>query len=350
MENGVVRVQHKHFSRDAWGPAEGHLCLQSLPSTTEKPDLAEVFPADSRELRALEDFIVYKESCVQRHIHIEENLVAIGRTEQFIEYLKEFPTSDRSAEKEQPFWPSTTEGNEGENVQVNAPNDGRDEVNMMSAEVQSIMATMPNPEARGYFGPRRNKPAQVSGTRAPRRRRTNEGTETVATTRAEVEEDPFPMFEPQEDLQVGQFVALSVEATELRAGVPFYVGKILEFGQRSWASKVKVLWYWPILRARGGRGKSSSADRYANCMEALWEPSGERHGWVEKEAAIFSWNDIPRRSRNGSVTVNNVPVHGELTEKEISIPALAKPHLLEYIAMQVEELDNERLQNDINAY
>jgi hypothetical protein len=37
-------------------------------------------------------------------------------------------------------------------------------------EVGLIMATMPNPEARGYFGPRRSRPATIPGTRAPRRR------------------------------------------------------------------------------------------------------------------------------------------------------------------------------------
>jgi hypothetical protein len=61
VENGVPRVQHKHFSKDAWGPAEAHLCLTSLPNTMEKPELAEVFSADQRELRALDEFIVYKE-------------------------------------------------------------------------------------------------------------------------------------------------------------------------------------------------------------------------------------------------------------------------------------------------
>jgi hypothetical protein len=35
VENGMPRVQHKHFSKDAWEPAEGHLCLTSLPNTME---------------------------------------------------------------------------------------------------------------------------------------------------------------------------------------------------------------------------------------------------------------------------------------------------------------------------
>jgi hypothetical protein len=47
------------------------------------------------------------------------------------------------------------------------------------AEVGLIMATMPDPEARGYFGPRRNRPATVPSTRAPRRRATSVGSLTV---------------------------------------------------------------------------------------------------------------------------------------------------------------------------
>jgi hypothetical protein len=47
------------------------------------------------------------------------------------------------------------------------------------AEVGLIMATMPDLEARGYFGPYRNRPATVPSTRAPRRRATSVGSLTV---------------------------------------------------------------------------------------------------------------------------------------------------------------------------
>jgi hypothetical protein len=53
MESGVPRVQHKHFCKDAWGPADGHLCLTSLPSTMEKPNLTEVFVQMSESLGCL---------------------------------------------------------------------------------------------------------------------------------------------------------------------------------------------------------------------------------------------------------------------------------------------------------
>ena len=81
VESGVPRVQHKHFSTDALGPTYGHLCLTSLPSTMEKPNLTRVFCADERELRALDDFIAYKERYVERLQNVEKNLQAIEETQ-----------------------------------------------------------------------------------------------------------------------------------------------------------------------------------------------------------------------------------------------------------------------------
>jgi hypothetical protein len=99
-----------------------------------------------------------------------------------------------------------------------------------TAEVGLIMATMPDPEARRYFGPRRSRPATIPGTRAPRRRATSTSPVTVGAGTNAGGEDRFPAFNPGTDIRVGHFVALTVEQEELRAGVPFYVGKVLEFG------------------------------------------------------------------------------------------------------------------------
>jgi hypothetical protein len=76
----------------------------------------------------------------------------------------------------------------------------------------------------------------------------------------------------------------------------------------------------------------------------------ERHGWVMKEATIFSWKDVPTRTRAGVVYGNEVRVYGVTTEAEIMIPVQAKPHLLEYMDLQMEALDEERLRNDLDAY
>jgi hypothetical protein len=45
-----------------------------------------------------------------------------------------------------------------------------------------------------------------------------------------------------------------------------------------------------------------------------------------------------------------VPMHGVEIEQHIIIPKQAKPHLLEYIAMQVEDVDDEGLQNELENY
>ena len=82
----------------------------------------------------------------------------------------------------------------------------------------------------------------------------------------------------------------------------------------------------------------------------FWEPSSEGHGWIVKDAAIFSWENAPIRTRGGLVHENNMPVHGKLMEVKIKISTEAKPHLVEYIALQLEEMDNERLENDLDAY
>jgi hypothetical protein len=78
-------------------------------------------------------------------------------------------------------------------------------------------------------------------------------------------------------------------------------------------------------------GSASNIARYGNCMEAQWEPSRERHGWVMKEATIFSWEDVPRRTRAGVLHGNEVWVYGVTTKVEVQIPVATKPHLLEYM-------------------
>jgi hypothetical protein len=69
-----------------------------------------------------------------------------------------------------------------------------------------------------------------------------------------------------------------------------------------------------------------------------------------KEAAIFSWKDVPTRTRANVVYGNKVWVYGVTTEAEIMIPIQAKPHLLEYMDLQMEALDEKCLRNDLDAY
>jgi hypothetical protein len=350
MESSVPRVQHKHFSTDAWGLADGHLCLTSLPSTMEKPNLAEVFPADERELRVLDDFIAYKKRCVERLQNVEKNLQAIDEIRWLKQYLEDFPRADRGTQKALPFWLHEQERNVMDESETGEVVHTEADSNRTSTEVGLIMATMPNPEAGGYFGPKRSRPSTASVTRAPRRRASTAAEQTVGASSGGGVPDRFPPFNPKSDIHVGQFVVFTMEHDELHAGVPFYVGKVVDFGQWTWVEKIKVMWYWPAMRAGVQTGSGCNTARYRNCMEASWKPSFERHRWVVKEAEIFSWEDVPTRTRGGLIHEDNVRVHGVLIERKIKIPAHEKPHLVEYIAVQMEAMDDERLQNDLNAY
>jgi hypothetical protein len=59
---------------------------------------------------------------------------------------------------------------------------------------------------------------------------------------------------------------------------------------------------------------------------------------------------VPRRTRARAVHGNKVQVYGVTTEAEVQIPIAAKPHLLEYMDLQIEALDEQRLRNDLDAY
>jgi hypothetical protein len=69
-----------------------------------------------------------------------------------------------------------------------------------------------------------------------------------------------------------------------------------------------------------------------------------------KEATIFSWEDVPTRTRTGVVQGNDVWVYGVATKTKVKIPAYSKPHLLEYIDLQMEAFDEEHLRSDLDAY
>ena len=111
----MTRVQFKHFSKDAWGPTEGHVCLKSLSNPTDKPTLSKVHRIEERELKALDKFIAYKRRCLVRGLqNVEKNLQAIEETEWLKEYLEHFPDANREAQRALPFWPHEQDKNGGE--------------------------------------------------------------------------------------------------------------------------------------------------------------------------------------------------------------------------------------------
>ena len=111
---------------------------------------------------------------------------------------------------------------------------------------------------------------------------------------------------------------------------------------------MKVCWYWPIIEEEVVDGPGSSAQRYANCMDSLWKPFGESHSWVEKETCIFSWVDKPERTTSSACRLRKRNVFGMQVESKIRILQSAKAHILEYIAMQSEAIDDERMQEALN--
>ena len=127
---------------------------------------------------------------------------------------------------------------------------------------------MSDPDARGYFGPCRNRLATVLGTRAPKERATSASPLIGGASTSEGGKDRFLAFNPKTNIRVGHFVAFSIEQEELRAGIPFYVGKVLEFGKERWGKKMKVIWYWPCPRVGMQIDSASNIAQYGNCMEA----------------------------------------------------------------------------------
>ena len=59
---------------------------------------------------------------------------------------------------------------------------------------------------------------------------------------------------------------------------------------------------------------------------------------------------MPARSRSAVLKSKLISIHGVQTENQMTIPSEAKPHILEYIAMQMVGMDDERLQNELEVY
>ena len=93
-----VKVQHKHYCKDALRPEIGDQALRTLSDRISKSDYAMVYAADERELKALGDFIAYKEKCIQRFQHVEVNHDAKEQAIRLKQYLTEFPRKDRDAD------------------------------------------------------------------------------------------------------------------------------------------------------------------------------------------------------------------------------------------------------------
>jgi hypothetical protein len=144
-----------------------------MPSRPGKPSLAPLKEADLRELRALADFIAYKERALQRLQYVECNIQGIEDTRWLQKYLKEFPLADRSEATVGSFWPdeNTYLGIQIEDLEETQDPENRqhesDAPRIEEVVNNQIMVLLPNPAPRGFFGPKRLRPLTAAVTKAP---------------------------------------------------------------------------------------------------------------------------------------------------------------------------------------
>jgi len=115
VENGLVCMQHKHFSSDERGPIQGHLCMNSLLGVAEKLELTQVFAVDQREIKVLDKFVA-QGKFLQRGINPKKNFEAVQKTRLFKDYLSDFLQSNRERFRDLPFWPSNVSNENDDGV------------------------------------------------------------------------------------------------------------------------------------------------------------------------------------------------------------------------------------------
>jgi hypothetical protein len=323
-----------------------------MPIHLGKPSLAPLKEVDSWELKVLADFIAYKE-CVLQHLqYVERNLQAIEDTRWLQNYLKEFPWADKSEAAVGSFWadeyaylgtqmegPEETQGTENRHH-------GSEASRIEEALNYQILALLPDPSPRGFFGLKRLRPSTTSVTKAPQRMNT-ERTSSIARPFA-MEEDPFPEFDSHKHVEIGHFVAMCVTRDDVLSRIPFFLGKVIRFyGKREQQGDMWVIWYWLEERTRRWDQDGDIRNLYANCLNSAWIPTNEEHDWILIELGRVSWAHVSKTNRLGESIEDMTMVYRISTEKKICILHLVKPHLLELIAQQSDQWDDERLQYDI---
>lgn len=124
-------------------------------------------------------------------------------------------------------------------------------------------------------------------------------------------------------------------------------GKVIELRKFWWATRMKVIWYWPIMRA-GWLTNQAPMHLGISILATSQEPLHEGHSWIDKEFTIFLWVDEPPRNRVGEPQVRMSIVLGLQMQIKICISSSAKPHLLEYMAMWLEAMKNSQLEGDVD--
>ena len=105
VQNNEGRLQYKIYQKDEWAPSGGYSTLRRVPATRAKPKVAEVTPADTREVEALNEFITWMERQCQCGEHLMENRDAIAEAHKLKSYQLAFLPQDQSSVAASPFWP-----------------------------------------------------------------------------------------------------------------------------------------------------------------------------------------------------------------------------------------------------
>ena len=240
-----------------------------MPSSDQKPSFAEVYDANDQEMKALEEFIKMKERCIMELMYMERNLCAIENTKWLMQYLKQFPRTNKSTMWEQMhFWPPALNASNMASMQQsdsNAPNLENCPSIVESGEKKTIVLNnLPPILPRGYFGPRQGKP-QTTTSRPTKKPRPSTTEANIAAERDL--EDVFPEFDPFTDMKVGHMVAMNTSNEDRETGIPFFLGKVALRKNVSLTSEsMKIIWYWPKPTSQQD-DPSMWTYRYRNCMK-----------------------------------------------------------------------------------
>jgi hypothetical protein len=244
-----------------------------MPTHHGKPSLAPLKEADSRELKALAEFIEYKEHALHRLQYVERNIQAIEDTRWLKNYLKEFPLTNRREAAAGSFWPDvyayvgTQIGDPEETQDPKNRQHESDASRIEEAVNNQIFALLPDPAPQGFFVPKRLRPSTVALTKAPRRMNTKRVSGIVQPS--SVEEDPFPEFDPHKHVEIGHFVAMCVTREDVLSRIPFFLEKVIRFrGKREEQGDMRAIWYWPEEKAGHRKRDGEFRNRYANCLNS----------------------------------------------------------------------------------
>ena len=179
VSGGIAHVQYKMYSRDqTWAPEGGYICLQSLPASRSKPELAPIKPLNPCEIKALEDYILMKENHIARGQYVEKNRAAVFKTTWLIQYLSSFPHCERSGALRRPFWLDAITPTTNHTNNLIAPIMDNASTSAMHTHQQSevgsseatILAYLPQVQRNSYFGPVQMDPISTA-THGRRRHR-----------------------------------------------------------------------------------------------------------------------------------------------------------------------------------